>query len=62
MNLSFGQIRTNQNPRGNTEWGSWTNGPQDIWGNREYGYQHVLVPGTKGPFEALGHMAYRYIQ
>ena len=44
---------------------SRTNGPQGIWGNRGYGSQHVLVSettglrtvGTKGPFEALGHIA-----
>ena len=47
------------------KWGSRTNGPQGIWGNRGSGSQHVLVPGTngpkdgwEGPFEALGHMAY----
>ena len=46
--------------------GSRTNGPQGIWGNRGSGCQHVLAlgqmglrtVGTKGPFEALGHMAY----
>ena len=26
-------------------WGSRTNGPQGIWGNRGYGSQHVLIPG-----------------
>ena len=26
-------------------WGSRTNGPQGIWGNRGYGSLHVLIPG-----------------
>ena len=26
-------------------WGSRTNGPQGIWGNRGYGSRHVLIPG-----------------
>ena len=37
------------------KWGSRTNGPQGIWGSRDSGSQHVLVPGTN---EALGHMTY----
>ena len=51
------------------KWGSKTNGPQVIWGNRGYGSQHVLVPGinepwtvgTKGPFEALGLYGIQHI-
>ena len=29
--------------------GARINGPQGILGNRGYGSQHVLVPGTNGP-------------
>ena len=38
-------------------WGSRTNGPQGIWGNRGYGSQHVLISGIavgdRGAYYAL---------
>ena len=43
------------------KWGSSTNGPQGIWGNRGYRCQHILVPGTNEPFEALGHIRVAYM-
>ena len=48
------------------KWGSRTNGPKGIWGSRDLGLSMfwslgqtgLTTVGTKGPFEALGHMAY----
>ena len=38
-------------------WGSRTNGPQGIRGNRGYGSQHVLIPGIavgdRGPYYSI---------